>query len=61
MKKVSQRLHAILAGAFAGPPTLLKDIPKRFGDPRTPSKGGKRRASSSSAKTVARRKKNQGQ
>jgi hypothetical protein len=29
-----QRLKAILQGAFAGPPTPLKDIPTRNGKPR---------------------------
>ena len=28
------RLEAALRGAFAGPPTPLKDIPKRNGEPR---------------------------
>lgn len=30
----NQRLQAILRGAFAGPPTPLKDIPKRNGESR---------------------------
>jgi hypothetical protein len=30
----SERLQAILRGAFAGPPTRLKDIPKRNGGSR---------------------------
>jgi hypothetical protein len=30
-----QRLQSILAGAFSGPPTPLKDIPKRNGESRT--------------------------
>jgi len=29
-----QRLHKILSGAFAGPPTPLKDIPTRHGEQR---------------------------
>ena len=29
-----QRLEAILRGAFAGPPTPLKDIPTRAGESR---------------------------
>ena len=29
-----QRLRAIFRGAFAGPPTPLKDIPKRNGESR---------------------------
>lgn len=30
----ARRLNAILQGAFAGPPTPLKDIPTRVGEPR---------------------------
>jgi hypothetical protein len=30
-----QRLKRILDGAFAGPPTPLKDIPKKNGDSRS--------------------------
>jgi hypothetical protein len=30
----SQRLKKILSGAFAGPPTPLKDIPTRHGESR---------------------------
>lgn len=30
-----QRLHKILHGAFSGPPTPLKDIPKRNGESRS--------------------------
>lgn len=32
---VAKRLESILAGAFAGPPTPLKDIPTRDGKPRS--------------------------
>jgi hypothetical protein len=35
-----ERLHAILQGAFAGPPTQLKDIPKRNGESRSQAKNG---------------------
>jgi hypothetical protein len=35
-----QRLQRILRGAFAGPPTKLKDIPKKSGE----SRAQKRRA-----------------
>ncbi len=37
-----QRLQAILRGAFAGPPTPLKDIPKRNGESRSLSNKRKR-------------------
>ncbi len=33
-KETKQRLQAALRGAFAGPPTPLKDIPKRNGESR---------------------------
>jgi len=32
--KAQQRLQALLKGAFAGPPTPLKDIPTRTGESR---------------------------
>jgi hypothetical protein len=32
------RLKKILAGAFAGPPTPLKAIPKKNGEPRSAAK-----------------------
>lgn len=32
--ETERRLQVILSGAFAGPPTRLKDIPTRFGDQR---------------------------
>jgi len=34
----SERLQAILRGAFVGPPTPLKDIPKRNGKKRSAGK-----------------------
>jgi hypothetical protein len=37
-KTDEQRLQQILRGAFAGPPTPLKDIPKRNAESR--AKGG---------------------
>jgi hypothetical protein len=46
VKETKQRLQTILRGAFAGPPTPLKDIPKRNGESRTsghPQKRKKRR------------------
>jgi hypothetical protein len=30
-KETEERLHKVLQGAFAGPPTPLKDIPKKSG------------------------------
>lgn len=32
--EAKRRLQAILRGAFAGPPTQLKDIPKKRGESR---------------------------
>jgi hypothetical protein len=34
-KETKQRLEAMFRGAFAGPPTPLKDIPKRNGMSRS--------------------------
>ncbi len=45
-KGVQERLSKILAGAFSGPPTPLKAIPKKTGESRKLSKklgGDKRR------------------
>jgi hypothetical protein len=39
----TERLQKILQGAFAGPPTPLKDIPKRNGKPRASHKVQRRR------------------
>ena len=39
-----QRLQTILRGAFAGPPTPLKGIPKRNGESRQSSRPAKRKA-----------------
>jgi hypothetical protein len=36
-----QRLRAIMRGAFAGPPTPLKDIPTKEGESRKPRKAKK--------------------
>jgi hypothetical protein len=36
--EVQQRLQKILQGAFSGPPTPLKDIPKRNGESRAAGK-----------------------
>lgn len=33
-----RRLSSILRGAFGGPPTPLKEIPKRDGEPRSQDK-----------------------
>jgi hypothetical protein len=30
-----ERLQKMLQGAFSGPPTPLKDVPKRNGEPRS--------------------------
>jgi hypothetical protein len=40
--ETEQRLQAILRGAFAGPPIPLKDIPTRYGKPRSPRKDQRR-------------------
>lgn len=34
-QQTEQRLQKMLQGAFAGPPTPLKDIPKRDGESRS--------------------------
>lgn len=44
---VKQRLQQILRGAFAGPPTPLKAIPKKNGESRT--KGRKKPTAPKSA------------
>lgn len=52
--EVREREQSILRGAFSGPPTPLKDIPKISGEPRARPKA----ASDATSKTVSRRKKN---
>jgi hypothetical protein len=42
-KETEQRLKAILRGAFAGPPTPLKDIPKKNGESRAKKRRKKAR------------------
>jgi hypothetical protein len=42
-EETQQRLQAILRGAFSGPPTPLKDIPKRNGESRAVGKDQPRR------------------
>lgn len=42
-KEADQRLRKALQGAFAGPPTPLKDIPKKNGESRRASNVKKRR------------------
>jgi len=42
-QETQQRLSAVLRGAFSGPPTPLKDIPKRDGESRRLSGQPKRR------------------
>ena len=55
-----RRLDATLRGAFAGPPTPLKDIPTRKGESRQVErkKQPKVAFSDATAKTASRRKKN---
>ena len=48
------RLEKTLRGAFAGPPTPLKDIPKKTGESRQKALKG---ASSASGKAASQRKK----
>ena len=50
------RLDAVLKGAFAGPPTQLKDIPTQSGELR--KKQTKAASSAASAKTASPYKKN---
>jgi hypothetical protein len=38
VKETERRLQRILHGAFAGPPTPLKDIPKKNGESRAPKR-----------------------
>jgi hypothetical protein len=47
--ETKERLQAILRGAFSGPPTPLKGIPKKNGKQRAPRA---RTASGASAKTA---------
>jgi len=42
-KNEDERLKAALRGAFAGPPTPLKDIPKKGGESRTKKTEPKRK------------------
>jgi hypothetical protein len=37
-KEIQGRLQSILRGAFSGPPTPLKDIPKKSGESRHQAK-----------------------
>jgi hypothetical protein len=55
-QETAERLNAILKGAFGGPPTPLKAIPKKDGTARSLKSP---RAGSSTAKTVRRGKKSQ--
>lgn len=43
-KETDQRLQRILRGAFAGPPTPLKDIPKKNGESRAKKRAKKKDA-----------------
>lgn len=56
--ETTQRLRAVLRGAFEGPPTPLKDIPKRSGESRAVRQKQPRRAKRASAKTARPAKKN---
>jgi hypothetical protein len=57
-EETEQRLQKILDGAFSGPPTPLKDIPKENGESRRIGlKFRSSGASAASAKTVSRRRK----
>ena len=47
-----RRLAATLRGAFAGPPTPLKDIPKRNGESRQKAKVKSGSSSAASAKSA---------
>jgi hypothetical protein len=47
-RETKDRMQAILQGAFSGPPTPLKDIPKKSGQLRAVRRGS---ASSASAKS----------
>jgi hypothetical protein len=49
--EAEQRLRKILQGAFSGPPTSLKDIPKRNGESRSIARK-KHYVSRASAKTA---------
>jgi hypothetical protein len=51
-QETQRRMGAILRGVFSGPPTPLKDIPKKNGESRA-SKAGN--ASGANAKTAERR------
>jgi hypothetical protein len=42
-KETEQRLKATLRGAFAGPPTPLKDVPKKNGKSRALERPKKKR------------------
>lgn len=51
-EETEQRLQKILRGAFDGPPTPLKDIPKSNGESRRKRPNG---ASAANAKTSSQR------
>lgn len=46
-----RRIRAILGGAFSGPPTPLKEIPKKNGEPRSQRRRATKRRASSTAKS----------
>ena len=41
-RQAKQRLQKVLTGAFAGPPTPLKDIPKKNGESRAAARSKKK-------------------
>lgn len=51
-EEAQQRLRKMLTGAFDGPPTPLKNIPKRSGESRKLARKKKRGASRASARTA---------
>jgi hypothetical protein len=56
-EETEQRLQKTLRAAFSGPPTPLKDIPTRYGESRKMRRVKTSGASSATAKTASRRKK----
>jgi hypothetical protein len=50
-KDAAKRLQSILRGAFAGPPTPLKDIPKKNGESRSLKRKTAKKRRSSAARS----------
>lgn len=59
-REISERFSSILRGAFKGPPTPLKDIPKRHGGIRNLRNTNAGPSSDASVKTASPDKKNRG-